>query len=57
MQWESWTDFWAMGGSGLFVWGSYGLFLVLVVLEVVFVRTRYKAALQRLLRKRKNHES
>ncbi|MCX7946642.1 MAG: heme exporter protein CcmD [Hydrogenophilus sp.] len=32
--WASWTDFWAMGGRGMFVWGSYGVTLLLVGLEV-----------------------
>jgi len=25
MHWASWQDFWAMGGSGGYVWGAYGV--------------------------------
>ena len=25
MIWASWSDFWNMGGYGLYVWGSYGV--------------------------------
>lgn len=38
------TDFFAMGGYGFYVWGAYGVTAALVVLEVVAVRARYRAA-------------
>ncbi len=53
MQWASWTEFWSMGGDGPFVWGSYGLTLVLVVLEVALVLRGRKETLRRLLRWRR----
>ncbi len=34
MRWESWADFWAMGGYGLYVWGSMGGTFLLMALEV-----------------------
>jgi heme exporter protein D len=44
-QWESWAAFWSMGGKGFFVWGSYGVTAVLVVLELVWVfRERRRVA-------------
>ena len=38
MRWESWADFWAMGGYGLYVWGSMGVTFVLMALEVFLAR-------------------
>jgi heme exporter protein D len=40
------ADFFAMGGYGFFVWGSYAVTALLVIAEVVAVRLRYKAALR-----------
>lgn len=34
MNWESWDAFWAMGGYGLYVWGSYGMSVLCVVAEI-----------------------
>ena len=36
--WESWSDFWAMGRHGLYVWGSYGVALALALAEIVQAR-------------------
>ena len=38
MRWESWADFWAMGGYGLYVWGSMGVTFLLMALEVFLAR-------------------
>lgn len=53
MQWESWSAFWAMGGSAVFVWGSYGLFLALIIIELLSLRLGRKAVMRSLLRIRK----
>ena len=34
MNWTSWSDFAAMGGYGLYVWGSFGMTALTIVLEV-----------------------
>jgi heme exporter protein D len=34
MNWSSASEFWAMGGYGLYVWGSFGVTTVLMVFEV-----------------------
>lgn len=53
MQWLSWQQFWSMDGDGWFVWGSYGVFaLVLLVECIALVRTR-KAVVTRRLRWRR----
>jgi heme exporter protein D len=41
---KSLGDFVAMGGYGFFVWGSYAVTALLVVIEAVAVRARFKAA-------------
>ncbi len=38
MRWESWSQFWAMGGYAVYVWGSVGVTAALLVLEVLWVR-------------------
>lgn len=38
------TEFFAMGGYGFYVWGSYGVAALAVVLEVIGVRARLRAA-------------
>lgn len=40
MNWESWQAFWAMGGYGLYVWGSFGMTALCIVAEVWLVRRR-----------------
>ncbi len=38
MRWQSWADFWAMGGYGLYVWGSMVVTFSLMALEVIMAR-------------------
>ena len=52
MSWHSWSDFWAMGGYGLYVWGSYGLTLALGIAEVLLLCSRRRAALEQARRVR-----
>jgi heme exporter protein D len=40
MKWESWSDFFAMGGYGLYVWGSYLVALLCILGESLLVRSR-----------------
>ena len=44
----SWGDFFAMKGYALYIWGSYGVALFVVLLEIALVRHRRKLALQEL---------
>ena len=34
MRWESWSQFWAMGGYAVYVWGSVGVTALLMAFEV-----------------------
>lgn len=44
MEWGSWAAFWAMGGYGGYVWGSFAVTAVIMVAELVLVRHRHRAA-------------
>ncbi|MEW6312908.1 MAG: heme exporter protein CcmD [Pseudomonadota bacterium] len=48
MNWASWADFWDMGGRAFYVWGSYGLALLLMVGELVILSKSRRTLLQRL---------
>lgn len=45
--WQSWADFWAMGGYAFYVWSSVGLLALSVFWEVWQVRRQFRAAYQR----------
>lgn len=47
------TEFFAMGGYGGFVWGSYGVTALFMVVELVLVVRRRRSLIQRLLRMRR----
>ena len=38
MSWGSLSEFLAMGGHGLYVWGSYAMAVLCFILEVFFVK-------------------
>jgi heme exporter protein D len=48
MIWNSWQDFWAMGGYGLYVWGSFGVSAGLMAYEMYWVKQARKKALQQV---------
>ena len=48
MIWNSWNDFWAMGGYGLYVWGSFGVTALCVALEMVWVKNARSQALTQI---------
>lgn len=48
MIWESWSVFWAMGGRGFFVWGSYGVLAFAVIAELVTLKRARSGALKAL---------
>ena len=48
MNWGSWSDFIAMGGYAVYVWGSYGVAFGLIIVEVILLRSRRRAALEQL---------
>ena len=48
MIWNSWTEFWAMGGYGLYVWGSFGVTAMCVALEMIWVKNARAQALAQI---------
>ena len=48
VNWNSWSDFAAMGGYSLFVWCSFGLTAAVVVAEVWAIRMRHRALMRSL---------
>ena len=52
MNWGSFSEFAAMGGYGLYVWGSYAVTAIALAAEIGLVRRRNRVARQHLLRLR-----
>jgi heme exporter protein D len=48
MNWASWSDFFAMGGYALYVWGSYAVATGLIVMEIILLRNRRRVILDQL---------
>jgi heme exporter protein D len=44
----NWSEFFAMNGYGFYVWGSYGVALLVFIVETFMVRNRRKLALRQL---------
>ena len=51
MNWGSVSAFLAMGGYGGFVWGSYGVAALCLLLEIVLLAARRRNALRDLNRR------
>lgn len=52
MNWGSTAEFFAMGGYGLYVWGSFGVCALIMVAEPILARKRQKDILRTLRRER-----
>lgn len=48
MNWGSWSNFWHMGGYGLYVWGSYAVTLLCVVGELLMLAHRRRTLTRQL---------
>jgi heme exporter protein D len=48
MIWDSWSDFFAMGGYGFYVWGSVIVVLVCMLGEVALLLQNWNGIRQRL---------
>ena len=40
----NWAEFFSMGGRGVYVWGSFGVFALAIAIEIVLLRARAKRA-------------
>lgn len=52
MNWGSPAEFFAMGGYGLYVWGSFGVCALLMIAEPIMAGKRRKDILRSLRRER-----
>ena len=50
MNWGSWDNFLRMGGYGFFVWGSYGMTVAIVAIEIWQLKVRRRRAVAELRR-------
>lgn len=57
MSWNSWEEFWDMGGYAVFVWGSYAVVFAGVGLELWLAMRRRGAVLGLLRRNRENAQA
>ena len=57
MNWGSAADFFAMGGYGFYVWGSYLVTAACIAGEVLFLRARHREALQRVKMEKVRNEA
>ena len=48
--WHSFSDFIAMGGYGLYVWGSFGVTALIMIVEPIIVARNRKNTISRLKR-------
>ena len=48
MKWGSLSEFWAMGGYGLYVWGSYLVTILCLLGEILVLRSRRRDVMQHL---------
>ncbi len=46
MNWGDSDGFWNMGGYALYVWGSYSLTLILIIVEILFLRARRRSVMR-----------
>jgi heme exporter protein D len=52
MNWGSPAEFFAMGGYGFYVWGSFGVCALLMIVEPIMANRRRKHILRSLRRER-----
>ena len=50
IHWNSFSDFLAMGGYGVYVWGSFGVTALIMIIEPIMVARNRRATIARLKR-------
>jgi heme exporter protein D len=48
MQWNSVSEFFAMGGYAFYVWGSFGITALVMAVEIGLIRARRKELIEQL---------
>ena len=57
MSWASAADFFAMGGYGFYVWGSFFVTAACIAAELAFLRARRKEALRQVRAEKGRNEA
>ena len=57
MNWGSAAEFYAMGGYGFFVWGSFAVTAACLIAEPLLVRARQRRALEQVRSRAGRHET
>ena len=57
MNWGSPAEFFAMGGYGFYVWGSFLAAAACIAAELLLLRARRKHALERVRAEKVRHEA
>lgn len=52
MQWNSLAEFFSMGGYALYVWGSFGLTALVMLMEPLIVKQRQSQAARAIRREK-----
>jgi heme exporter protein D len=50
VNWGSWDNFWAMGGYGFYVWGSYAMVAAVIAIEIWRLRAQRRQATEEVRR-------
>ena len=50
IHWNSFSDFLAMGGYGVYVWGSFGVTALIMIIEPIMVARNRRTTIARLKR-------
>lgn len=53
MTWNSWSDFWSMGGYALYVWGAYAVTAVALAAETIAVLRLKQTTVRRVAQLRR----
>jgi heme exporter protein D len=48
MQWNSVSEFFAMGGYAFYVWGSFGITALVVAVEMGLIRARRRELIEQI---------
>lgn len=57
MQWNSASEFWAMGGYAFYVWGSFGITALAMLAESLLIRSQRTSVLAELADEREAQRS
>ena len=57
MNWASAADFFAMGGYGFYVWGSFLATAACIAVELALLRARRRRALEQVRAEKVRHEA